>query len=93
MPVMVRIPTPLRSITKGSAEVQAKGETVQAVMQDLERQYPGLRERLNRVFAERTGQPVERIEEDTRRNFWLDAEAAREYGLVGRIIQNARDIT
>ena len=46
MPVMVRIPTPLRSITKGTAEVQAKGETVDAVMQDLERQYPGLRERL-----------------------------------------------
>ena len=46
MPVMVRIPTPLRSITKGSAEVPAKGQTVDDVMQDLERQYPGLRERL-----------------------------------------------
>jgi molybdopterin synthase sulfur carrier subunit len=46
MPVIVRIPTPLRTITKGSAEVQAKGQTVHDVMQDLERQYPGLRERL-----------------------------------------------
>ena len=46
MPVIVRIPTPLRSITKGSAEVPAKGHTVDDVMQDLERQYPGLRERL-----------------------------------------------
>ena len=46
MAVKVRIPTPLRSITKGSAEVQAKGDTVDDVMQDLERQYPGLRERL-----------------------------------------------
>jgi sulfur-carrier protein len=46
MPVMVRIPTPLRSITKGNAEVQAKGATVDDVMQDLERQFPGLRERL-----------------------------------------------
>jgi molybdopterin synthase sulfur carrier subunit len=46
MPVIVRIPTPLRSITKGSAEVPAKGGTVDDVMQDLERQYPGLRERL-----------------------------------------------
>jgi sulfur-carrier protein len=46
MPVMVRIPTPLRSITKGNAEVQAKGTTVDDVMQDLERQFPGLRERL-----------------------------------------------
>ena len=46
MPVLVRIPTPLRSITKGSAEVQTKGGTVDDVMQDLERQFPGLRDRL-----------------------------------------------
>jgi molybdopterin synthase sulfur carrier subunit len=46
MPVTVRIPTPLRSITKGSAEVQAKGGSVADVVEDLERQFPGLRERL-----------------------------------------------
>ena len=46
MAVVVRIPTPLRSLTKGSAEVQAKGDTVDDVVQDLERQFPGLRERL-----------------------------------------------
>jgi len=43
---LVRIPTPLRSLTKGSAEVQAKGDNVVAVVEDLERQFPGLRERL-----------------------------------------------
>jgi molybdopterin synthase sulfur carrier subunit len=46
MPVTVRIPTPLRSITKGTAEVQAKGGSVADVVEDLERQFPGLRERL-----------------------------------------------
>ncbi len=46
MAVRVRIPTPLRSITGGHAEVGAKGETVSDVVQDLERQFPGLRERL-----------------------------------------------
>jgi molybdopterin synthase sulfur carrier subunit len=46
MPVIVRIPTPLRSLTKGSAEVHAKGDTVDAIVQDLERQFPGLRDRL-----------------------------------------------
>ncbi|HET9490370.1 MAG TPA: ubiquitin-like small modifier protein 1 [Methylomirabilota bacterium] len=46
MPVLVRIPTPLRSITKGSAEVRAEGATVAQVVDDLERQFPGLRERL-----------------------------------------------
>jgi sulfur-carrier protein len=43
---LVRIPTPLRALTKGSAEVQAKGGSVAAVVEDLERQFPGLRERL-----------------------------------------------
>ena len=46
MAIRVRIPTPLRSLTKGTAEVQATGETVGAVVNDLERQFPGLRERL-----------------------------------------------
>ena len=46
MPVMVRIPTPLRSITKGNAEVRAEGGDVAQVVEDLERQFPGLRERL-----------------------------------------------
>ena len=39
-----------------------------------------------------TGQPLERIEEDTQRNFWLGAEAAVRYGLVGRIIDHAADM-
>jgi len=46
MPVTVRIPTPLRTITRGHAEVQAKGATVGELVDDLERQFPGLRARL-----------------------------------------------
>src|SRR2546429_9045699 len=46
MPVLVRIPTPLRALTKGSAEIQAKGDTVDSLIGDLERQFPGPRERL-----------------------------------------------
>ena len=46
-----------------------------------------MRDRLNRIFARETGQPLERIEEDTHRNFWLDGEAAVKYGLVGRIVE------
>ena len=46
MAVLVRVPTPLRSLTKGNAEVQAKGDTVADVVDDLDRQFPGLRERL-----------------------------------------------
>jgi ATP-dependent Clp protease protease subunit len=50
------------------------------------------RDRLNRLFAAATGQPLERIEEDTHRNFWLDADAAVKYGLVGRVIGRAADL-
>ena len=46
-----------------------------------------MRDRLNRIFARETKQPLERIEEDTHRNFWLDADAAQKYGLVGRIVE------
>lgn len=46
MPVRVRIPTPLRSLTKGSAEVQAKAGSVLDLIADLESQYPGLRDRI-----------------------------------------------
>jgi ATP-dependent Clp protease protease subunit len=51
-----------------------------------------MRDRLNRIFSRETGQPLERIEEDTHRNFWLSAEAALRYGLVGRIIERATDL-
>lgn len=46
MPVLVRIPTPLRAIVKGQAEVQASGATVGDLVEDLERQFPGFKERL-----------------------------------------------
>src|SRR5690606_332267 len=51
-----------------------------------------MRDRLNRVFARETGQTLERIEDDTRRNFWLDAEAAVAYGLAGTIIDHQHDL-
>jgi molybdopterin synthase sulfur carrier subunit len=44
--VRVRVPTILRGITGGSAEVEADGGTLQAVIEDLDRNYPGLAERV-----------------------------------------------
>lgn len=46
MAVLVRIPTPLRAMTKGAADVQAAADTVAELIEDLERQFPGFRERL-----------------------------------------------
>ena len=46
MPVHVQIPTPMRQHTEGQAVVEASGTTVQAVLDDLGRQCPGISQRL-----------------------------------------------
>ena len=46
METVVRIPTPLRTLTKGADEVPALGATVAAVIDDLEAKYPGVKDRL-----------------------------------------------
>ncbi len=46
MSVKVRIPTPLRKITKDSDEVFADGATVSEVIEDLDKNYPGIKERI-----------------------------------------------
>jgi len=51
-----------------------------------------MRERLNKIFAEATGQPLERIVKDTNRDYWMSAEEAKEYGVVGKIIRTAAEI-
>jgi ATP-dependent Clp protease, protease subunit len=50
------------------------------------------RERINRIIAERTGQPIERIERDTDRDFWMSAEESVEYGIVGRVIRSMTEL-
>jgi ATP-dependent Clp protease, protease subunit len=50
-----------------------------------------MRDRLNKIFSVQTGQPVERIEKDTDRNFWMSAEEAKQYGLVGKVITSQVD--
>ena len=46
MAVLVRIPTPLRSLAKGQAEVQVDADNVGDLIESLEKQYPGMKERL-----------------------------------------------
>lgn len=52
-----------------------------------------MRERLNRIFAEATGQPLEKIAKDTERNHWMSAQEALDYGLVGRILDSGSDLS
>ena len=51
-----------------------------------------MRRRINEIIARETGQPLERVEKDTDRNYWMSAEEAKEYGLVSRIIENSDGI-
>ncbi|NDD14446.1 MAG: ATP-dependent Clp protease proteolytic subunit, partial [Betaproteobacteria bacterium] len=44
------------------------------------------REQLNRILSERTGQPMEKIERDTERDYYLSAEESKEYGLIDQVI-------
>ena len=44
------------------------------------------REQLNKIYAERTGQPIEKIRADMERDFFLDAEESKAYGLIDRVI-------
>jgi len=46
-----------------------------------------LRRRLNDILVHHTGQPLERIERDTDRDFFMDSEAARHYGLVDEVLK------
>jgi molybdopterin synthase sulfur carrier subunit len=46
MPVNVKVPTPLRKFTAGSETVSATGATVGALVDDLEKKHPGIRERI-----------------------------------------------
>jgi ATP-dependent Clp protease protease subunit len=47
-----------------------------------------MRQRLNGIFARATGQTLERINRDTDRNHWMNAEEARDYGLLGSIVES-----
>jgi len=44
------------------------------------------REQLNKILAERTGQPIERIERDTERDYYMSAQECQEYGLIDQVI-------
>jgi ATP-dependent Clp protease, protease subunit len=52
----------------------------------------GIRDRLQRIFAEVTGQPLEKIARDMERNHWMNAVEAKAYGLVDRIVTSAAEV-
>ena len=66
----------------GGAQGQATDIEIQA------REILFLRERLNKLMSEHTGQPIERIENDTDRDNFMSAEDALKYGMIDRVLKN-----
>lgn len=51
-----------------------------------------MRHRINQLIADETGQPLERVEKDTDRDFWMSVEEAVEYGIVGKVVRSVSEI-
>ncbi|MFT4045177.1 MAG: ATP-dependent Clp endopeptidase proteolytic subunit ClpP [Solimonas sp.] len=64
----------------GGAQGQASDIEIQA------REILYLREKLNKLMADHTGQPLDKIERDVERDYFLNAEQAKEYGLIDQIV-------
>ncbi|MBK1688703.1 ATP-dependent Clp endopeptidase proteolytic subunit ClpP [Rubrivivax gelatinosus] len=65
----------------GGAQGQASDIEIQA------REIIKTREQLNRIYAERTGQPIEKIAADMERDMWLSPSEAKDYGLVDQVLE------
>jgi ATP-dependent Clp protease protease subunit len=51
-----------------------------------------MRERLNKIFADATGQSIEQVKKDTDRDHWMLPQEALAYGLVGKVVRTAAEI-
>jgi len=66
----------------GGAEGQASDIKIQA------EEILGLKDSLNRILAERTGQPLDKIDKDTDRDYYMSAKQAKQYGLIDKVLSN-----
>ncbi|NMA49975.1 MAG: ATP-dependent Clp endopeptidase proteolytic subunit ClpP [Tissierellia bacterium] len=49
-----------------------------------------MRDKLNRIISEKTGQPLEKVEKDTDRDYFMTAEEAKEYGIIDEVIESRK---
>ena len=52
-----------------------------------------MRERFHRIFSDATGQTMKKVAKDTERDFWLNTDEALEYGLLGKVITSASELS
>jgi ATP-dependent Clp protease protease subunit len=51
-----------------------------------------LRAKINRLIADETGQPLEKVQRDTDRDYWMNADEAVGYGLLARVIKTRDEL-
>ncbi|MCB1693255.1 MAG: ATP-dependent Clp protease proteolytic subunit, partial [Pseudomonadales bacterium] len=49
--------------------------------------------RINKLIAEETGQPLERVERDTDRDYWMSVDEAIDYGIVGKVVKSVTEVS
>jgi ATP-dependent Clp protease protease subunit len=71
------------------------GGNIQGQASDLEitaKEIIKTRSKINQMLAKECGQPLEKVEEDTTRDYWMNAQEALEYGLITKIVGNLKEI-
>ena len=69
-------------------QVAVSGVSGEAVEIEIAaKQIVKLKDKVNRILAKHTGQPLEKVEKDTDRDFYLSAEEAKEYGIIDEVIK------
>lgn len=83
------LPNSMVLIHQPSSGVQGQQTDIQIVADETKY----IREHLNKILSDATGQPIEKIQQDTERDNYLRAIEAMEYGLVDRVITSRNDQT
>ena len=78
------LPNTRYMIHQPAGGVQGQSTEIQIEAKEILR----MRKRVNKLIAKAAGQTLEQIEKDTDRNFWLSAEEAKDYGIVGKIVES-----
>lgn len=94
--VMVGTPKERRCILKHSRVMLHQPSVgVQGTASDIAisaKEILRLRKKANRLFVDETGQPLERLEDDMHRDYWMSAQETLDYGLTGKIVLSIDDL-
>ena len=76
----IMIHQPLGGAQGQASDIQIRANHIQKIKQ-----------KMNKILSEKTGQPLEKVEKDTDRDFYMEAEEALEYGIVDKVLEKRPD--